>query len=223
MPYIGLALFAEGATDYRFLSPLLLRAVTYLCLKHGQTRIDVGDVIPLDAPGDYRDEKRAVRIREAAKQAWGGFHLLFVHSDGSNDSDRVRDEQVNPGLDEIKELAGTEPYAGVAVVPVRETEAWILCDGNALRVAFQTSLTDEQMNLPRPPREAERDLDPKRTLRDAYLEVVGGASRARGRSVVSFFPLLGETVDLARLEQLPSFKRFLADLHTALMRLGVIQ
>ena len=223
MSYIGLALFAEGATDYRFLSPLLLRVVTDLCLAHGQTKVDISDVIPLDSPADYKDERRAVRIREAALRAWGGFHLLFVHSDGTNDPDRVRDEQVNPGLNEVEQLAGTDAYAGVGVVPVRETEAWILCDGNALRVAFQTSLTDEEMGLPRQPREVERELDPKRTLKEAYLQVVGGASHSRGRSAVSFLPLLGETIDIARLEQVPSFQRFRADLQVALTRLGVIR
>src|SRR5205809_853851 len=43
MRYLGFALYAEGATDYQFLPPVLHRLVDDLCLRLGQEIIEVGD------------------------------------------------------------------------------------------------------------------------------------------------------------------------------------
>ena len=223
MRYLGLALFAEGPTDYRFLSPLLTRAVAEICLAHGQTRLDISDVIPLDTPELYREDRRSTRIREAARAAWGSFHLLFVHSDGWNDPDRVREEQTCPGMREVAELAADDVYEGIAVVPVRETEAWALCDGDALRAAFQTTLADEDLYVPQRARDAERLLDPKATLELAYTNVLGGSGRKRGRTSASFLTLIAETIDLGTLRELPSFKRLHDDMETALKNMHVLR
>jgi Domain of unknown function (DUF4276) len=223
MAYLGLALFAEGPTDHRFLSPLLLRAVTDVCLRYGETRLDIGDVLPLSAPEESRQASRATKVREAARANAGGFHLLFVHADGQGDPDRMRSEQVNPALDAVEELMAGEPFAGVAVIPVREMEAWALCDGDALRRAFQTTLSDEAMGVPRRPRDVEQIGDPKRALEDVYRSVVGSARRGRRLSAASFLALIGESVDLDRLREVPAFRVFHGELEGALRRLNLLR
>jgi hypothetical protein len=55
MRYLGLALFAEGPTDYRFLPPVLRRATEDLCLRLARSTIEVQEVLGLYAPNDYRD------------------------------------------------------------------------------------------------------------------------------------------------------------------------
>ncbi|HEX2091935.1 MAG TPA: hypothetical protein VHG28_06010 [Longimicrobiaceae bacterium] len=192
-------------------------------MKHGQTRIDIGEVLPLDAPSDFRDERRAIRILEAARSVWGGFQLLFVHADGLNDPERVREEQVLPGLMEVRQALGNGKFAGIGIVPVRETEAWTLCDGDALRAAFRTTLLDEEMELPPRPRDVERIPDPKRKLNETYWRILGGSSRARGRTAAPFLALIGETINIEKLAEVPSFGQFRSDVEAALKAVSVIR
>jgi hypothetical protein len=79
MRYLGLALFAEGPTDYRFLPPVLRRATEDLCLRLARSTIEVQEVLALYAPNDYRDADLATQILEAVREANGAFNILFVH------------------------------------------------------------------------------------------------------------------------------------------------
>jgi len=68
--YLGLALVAEGPTDYRFLSPVLYRLTEDLCLSFGITTIEVGPVTALEL--DQRvGLSRAAQIVEAARASAG--------------------------------------------------------------------------------------------------------------------------------------------------------
>ena len=73
MRYLGLALFAEGPTDYRFFPPVLRRATEQLCLQDGRQSVEVGEVLGLYAPDDYRDADLATQILEAAREAQGAY------------------------------------------------------------------------------------------------------------------------------------------------------
>ena len=85
MRYLGLALFAEGPTDHRFLPPVLLRTVEELCRSAPTEDVMLEDVLELHPPDQWRTADRATTILEAARDAAGGFHILFVHTDGDSD------------------------------------------------------------------------------------------------------------------------------------------
>lgn len=85
MAYLGLALFAEGPTDHRFLKPVLRRLCENMCLQHAKMMVDIGDVLELHSPVRVREESREIRIREAARESRGAWHILFIHADGSGD------------------------------------------------------------------------------------------------------------------------------------------
>ena len=154
MRCLGLALYAEGPTDYRFLSPLLHRLTDELCVQKAREIVDVSAVFPLTEPGRFKEEDRAARILEAARAAWGTFSILFVHTDGEGDPATARQERVEPAAQRIREELGKESENVVAVLPVRETEAWALADGEALRGAFGCTLDDAALGLPVHPVEA---------------------------------------------------------------------
>ncbi len=146
MHYPGLALYAEGRTDYPFLCPLLLRLCESACAQADQP-VEIGGVLPLDDTQAMRDAPRAERIAQAAQDAAGAWNLLFVHADADGDAERALRERVTPGLGRVRDAA--RPRAeGVAVVPVQETEAWVLADGDALRAVFGSTLTDSALGLP---------------------------------------------------------------------------
>lgn len=219
MHYLGLALYAEGSTDYQFLCPLLLRLCESACAQAAQP-VEIGGVLPLDHAHPMRAAPRGERIAQAAQEAAGSWNLLFVHADAGGDAERALRERVTPGLDRARGAA--RPRAeGVAVVPVHETEAWVLADGNALRAVFGSTLNDAALGLPAQPAGLERLAEPKLTLAGAF-----GATRPTGRraraGATALFNALGEQVALDRLRALPSFLALERDLQAALRRLQIL-
>jgi len=94
--YLGLALFAEGSTDYQFLSPILRRATEEMCLKQAKTSVEIGEVLPLEAPSDYKNSDLVTKIVKAAKQAQGAFDILFIHTDGGSDPVPAYEQRIKP-------------------------------------------------------------------------------------------------------------------------------
>lgn len=211
MRYLGLALFAEGSTDYRFLPPVLRRATEDLCLRDARSTVEVGEVLGLYTPDDYRDADLATQILKAAREAFDAFSILFIHTDGAGE----------PAAQRIAaELFGQQNRT-VGVVPVREMEAWTLVDPDALRGAFGTVLDDSALGIPTKAREVEGILDPKQALEQVYGKVVGGRRRGK-RKVTEFFDAIGERVRLERLRDLPAYQRFEQELGMALVELGYL-
>ena len=109
----------------------------------------------------------------------------------------------------------------VAVVPVRETEAWALADGKALRGAFGTMLDDLVLGIPPRPRDVERILDHKLALNQVFERVVESGGRKK-RKAAAFLDVIGEQVRLPWLRQVPAFRLFEQNLCRALTDLGYL-
>lgn len=221
MVYLGLALYAEGATDYRFLCPLLLRLCEDVCLQHARLPVDISAVLPLDDAHGMKGAPRGERIAHAARHAAGSWNVLFVHTDGSGDPELAARERCTPGID-LVQRSSLPRAEGVAVVPVRETEAWVLTDGDALRAVFGTTLGDAAMNLPASAAAAESVIDPKQRLDEVFSMTRPRGRRARTGSG-ALLNALGERVALTRLRRVPSFTKMEADLIVALQRLQVLR
>lgn len=220
MIYLGLALYAEGPTDDHFLQPLLHRLCDDLCLRGATQPVDIGGVVRLDDVAQAEGRPREARIVEAARQHQGAWQVLFVHTDGAGDVDQARRQRTQPALDALtREFAGAG--CGVAVVPVRETEAWAICDGEALRQVLGTTLDDRSLGLPASARAAESVPDPKAALNGAFRSTNPAPKRLR-RGVSPLLNALGESVSLERLRQLPSFLALEDELRVALHRLRVL-
>lgn len=222
MRYLGMALFAEGPTDYRFLPPLLRRTTENLCLQRARTTVEVGEILPLYSPEKYRDADLSTQILSAAREAQGAFDILFIHTDGAGDPDAAYAQRVQPAAERITAELEAQQQRTIGVVPVREMEAWTLVDGEALRGAFGTVLDDSAMGIPGKSRDVERILDPKQTLNQIYSQVIGSHRRRKSRKVEEFFDAIGERVQLSCLRQVPAFQRFERDLSNALVELGYL-
>jgi hypothetical protein len=219
--YLGLALFAEGSTDHRFLSPVVRRASEEICRQRAVESVEIGEVCELHSPPDVQGLGRDLRILEAARRAAEAFDILFVHADGAADPGAAWASRIEPAIRRMTTDATCRDRQTVAVVPVKETEAWALVDGDALRGAFGTVVDDQDLGIPVRPREVERVLDPKQTLARAYANVVGGDRRKR-RTSVDFLEAIGVRILLARIREVPAFQRFELELCTALRHLGYI-
>ena len=221
MRYLGLALYAEGPTDYYFLRPLLQRLCEDLCMRLARMPVEVSEVLALNHPSSVSAAPREVRILAAATAARDAWTLLFVHADGANDPRRAREEQIDPALTAIRSQF-PEDVTGIAVIPVRETEAWAIVDGDAVRQAFGTVLDNSRLGLPASTRAAEAVTDPKLALQ-GVLEAVDPSARRRQQRISAYLNLLGEQVSLSCLRELPAFSRLDSEVTDALRRLQILR
>lgn len=219
MRFLGLALYAEGPTDERFLGPLLQRCCEEICTAYAEEPIEVSSVLCLSHDRSVNDLPREARILSCAHAARSAWTLLFVHADSDGDLTAALQERAQPAIDLLaRDLNGV----GVAVVPVRQTEAWAICDGDALRGVFGTTQTDTAMRLPRSVRALEAERDPKKIL-DGIVDSLGPSRQRRGRPASPYYAALGQRVSMTRLRQLPAFQRFEADVQAALRVLRILR
>jgi len=215
--WLGLALYAEGPTDHHFLDELLRRAVEHLLLDSGHA-VELSSVQRLPVSSGQSD--RAARIASGAEAVQGAFHLLFVHADGAGDAARAKSERVQPGLDAVNARLGAAGRAGVAVIPVKETEAWALADSACLLEILGTKRSPTEVGLPESPREIEALADPKATFA-AIVRAARPQRRGRRRPAPGpFLGLVGQQARISELGRLSAFDALLQDVDAALTSLG---
>lgn len=220
--YLGVALYDEGTRDHRFLGTMVRRLCEETCLAMSQKSIEVSPPWILD-DGPNPPRERDQRILQAATRAAGSWHLLVVHADADGDADSARKTRIEPGLKLVRDNLPTDRRRGIGLVPVRETEAWALADGDAIRRAFAVTLTDAQLGLAVNPRNVESIADPKATLRHVLETALPNPNRRRRQLRAE--DALGQIAEFTRLDRLslvPSFKRFKRDLNLALGELGYL-
>jgi hypothetical protein len=133
--------------------------------------------------------------------------ILFVHRDGETATLDARRAEI-PDID----------VPLVRVVPIRMTEAWLLFDEAALRVAAGNPRGRCDLGLP-DIRRAEEVADPKARLRDALLAAAEVAGRRRKRLLADLPAVVHRVAELiadfAPLRRLSAFSRFQDDCHAA--------
>lgn len=209
--FLGFALYAEGPTDHRFHGRLLGRLAEDICIGARQP-VGIGPVQSIEAAPPLRS--LPARILEAAQAAEGSFDVLFIHQDGGKDAARARSERIAPAAALLATEMTEKPWL-VHVVPVRETEAWAIADGDALRAAFGSTLSDTELGIPPRARDVEKVADPKQSLEHAW-QAAAGPRRSRRRRASSFLEAIGERVSLERLRQVPAFQEMEGELRSAL-------
>ncbi|MGW2123797.1 hypothetical protein [Streptomyces sp. NPDC001758] len=107
-------------------------------------------------------------------------------------------------VEAIRERFPGDAHRIVPLVPVRETEAWMLADREALRESAPTRGTAEMV-----PRDVQEIADPKAVLKAA----LGGR-----RDPEHDFARLGQTVALDELGKVPAYRRRTAELRAEMAR-----
>jgi hypothetical protein len=213
MSYLAVAYFhdVEGPSDWQFLEPLCRRLIEEL-LRRAEQPIEIQQ--PFLALG--RGRREVDTQRELAREHTDKFHIAFLHTDGRGDPDRAYRERIEP-------VAAALPQGGgariVGVVPVHETEAWMLCDGNALRDALGSSLDDRRLGVPQVG-QIESLGDPKMRLDSICAAGTGGRQGRQPRRPPR--ETLGETIALDALRRLRAFRSLEATLCRALVELGFL-
>jgi len=187
---LRLALLADGSSDHA-----LLRVIEWtLRAQHSN--------LPISEPGfEVRHGDLGEAVRDVIRVHRP--HLVFVHRDAETEALAVR-------RGEIPEIQ----HPLVRVVPVRMTEAWLLIDEGAIRLAAGNPNGKMAIALP-PPATLESIPNPKALLHSALVQ----ASSTSGRRQKRFRRDLGLAVqrvaeyvdDFSVLRALEAFRAFETD------------
>lgn len=214
MRTLALGISAEGNTDVRFFTPLLVRVATDLLRTKAHHPAQIADVEVL--PGRPSHETS----REVLSSYARSLDVLVVHADANGDVQRAIDERIQPLFELARGMFPEKPEL-VELVPSRETEAWMLCDFQALRDVLGTQKRRRDLGLPAHVREVENITDPKAVLKEAQ-QLALGMRQARKVGLAPLYAALGQAVSLDQLIRLSAFVRFADAFESALRHLGFL-
>ncbi|MEV7861753.1 DUF4276 family protein [Streptomyces hirsutus] len=184
---LSLALLTEGASDQWFLVPLIDRQIAELALEapvgFDYSGVDVGECFTVA----HRD-----LVVYEVTDLLCYYDIVMIHHD-HNERGKV---------DAIRDRFPDDAHRIVALVPVRETEAWMLADPAALKEAAPARDTAWEV-----PHDVEKAADPKAVLRTA----LGGR-----RDAERDFGRLGQAVALESLRKVPAYRAWTAELRRAM-------
>ena len=166
---IHFVLIGEGSSDSG-----LIPHLEELCIDAGADEVSgtFPDFQRLRMPVGGRVESRVRATLFLEPSA----NLIFVHRDADSRDPEPRYLEISAAIDG----AGcTRPF--VAIVPVQETEAWLLLDEDAIRLTAERPTGRRPLNLPRASR-VETIAQPKERLQRALVS----ACQLTGRRLARF-------------------------------------
>jgi hypothetical protein len=198
-------LVGEGATDLR-LAPIL-QSVCVVC-----GAAEASGIAPDLGRLPTRVGKTVRAQVEAALSLEPDANVVFVHRDADDRSSDKRRAEIDKGVSGI-------PVPVVPIVPIQETEAWLLLDESAIRYVAGNPKGRSPLGLPRPS-QVESTASPKEVLQAALV----AASELTGRKLERFKSnfsqhraLLFDRLDInGRIQELSAWQALLADVRAAL-------
>lgn len=169
---------------------------------------EVREVRSLPKAGDQHPDS----VLAALERERGTFDVVLYHHDGAPAA--KSDPVIERMRQTWKASAFDEPL--VAVVPMRETEAWLLVDHESLaRVLNVRRLGRVAVSGP----EVEACRDPKAVIETLLRDEAGMNSKKHG-VLRNFYVSVAETTDIEELRKVPAFRRWWNDMIEALEGLG---
>lgn len=207
MTYVQFTLICEGGTD------------TYLTSHLENLLIRVGADIANGSALDFRripdHEGRDVESKlETAMREDRGANLFLIHRDADDPDPEPRYEEIEAAVESV----GLE-RENVAVVPVQETEAWLLLDEEEIKYVAGNPNNRDDLALPGP-HDVEDVTSPKERLREAILQAADETGYRRDR-VRSRLPrmkaqLLRRLSAEGPIQEVPAWQRLRGDLEAAI-------
>lgn len=191
-------LVAEGRTDESFLRNVIVRQLRALTKNEGRHPVEI---VPVQT-GDCASILDETRVLASVRELAGDCHLIFVHNDYR---ERRKAERVVALISE--ESRG---YRAVPVIPIRETESWLLAD----RSMWSRLKGAGVSYLPQAGRDVEKIPDPKVVLDEVRPDHLS--------DMRELFAYAGRMIGLDELQRLPAYRTWLAATKSALKELRYI-
>jgi Domain of unknown function (DUF4276) len=221
MAQLFAGLFTEGSTDTRFLQSIVqktLEATAFDCV--GQFDIYVS---PIEI--DKTNLSFENQVLNASKKGMEelGISIICVHADAdnSNANDTYRN-RINTAKMELNNQNDTD-YCKllVAIVPIQETESWLLADKELLKQEIGTSKTDDELGIDRLP---ETIANPKEIISNAIRIAREGLTQRRRNDLTigDLYLPIGQSIDLNKLATLSSYQDFKNNVREAFVELNLL-
>lgn len=221
MAQLFAGLFTEGSTDTRFLQSIVqktLEATAFEC--SGQFDIYVS---PIEI--DKTNLSFENQVLNASKKGMEelGISIICVHSDAdSSNASNTYKNRLNTAIIELNNQNEAE-YCKllVAIVPIQETESWLLADKELLKQEIGTTKTDNELGIDRLP---ETIANPKEVISNAIRIAREGLTQRRRHDLTigDLYLPIGQSIDLNKLEVLSSYQDFKNNVREAFISLNLL-
>lgn len=221
MRQLIVAYCTEGTTDIQFLETVIERSLHYCLYEYGNIPAEIIGLIPIKGHGDTFVGKHIDACQKAVEN---GAEILCIHTDADDSDDcEVFDHKINPFLTALSQTNAND-YCQIVVpmIPVQEIEAWMMANKQLLKQQMGTTLSDNTLGLQNKP---ESYADPKQAIENAVSEVRKTMpKRFRDQiSIGQLYEAVGRHLEIQDLMQLKSFKKYIDNLHQALVQLHICQ
>lgn len=201
---IVIGLITEGPTDIRFLESIVRRTfehIAFECTQDVDIFVHTLKISKIGLPFvDY--------IKKAANDGIVslGIMTLAVHTDSDRDTYEERmNNKIVPAQNVLNELNDNYCKLLTPVIPVRMIEAWMLADKGLLKKEIGTDKSDDELGINRLP---ETIADPKFVIENAIRIATEHLPKRRQKlSISDLYAIIGDTIGIAKLERLDSYRR----------------
>lgn len=220
MVQLFIGLIAEGKTDYRFFKPIIEKTLTDIAFDcKGQIDIDV-KVIKCDKGETFNDY-----VLNGSKMGHEeyGISILIVHTDADDLSDvNAYNNKIKPALSYLMQQPD-ETFCKniVALVPVFETESWMLADKQVLIDQIGTKKSETDLEIDGHP---EGFRNPKQKIENAIR--IGREDFPRklrnSLQISELYSFLGQAIQIKKLKSFKSFIEFQNNIKKTLLDLNLL-
>ena len=167
---------------------------------------------------DTRKGTIPARLRQLrAEGTEAGIDMVFIHRDSDDPDRKGREREIRRGVEE-----SGFPHPFIPVIPVQETEAWLLLDEQAIRDVVACPKGKQPLRLPKP-NAIEGTRNPKEILQKALLAASETSGRRLKKEKNSFKHhrrvLLQRLDSFGAVRNLPSWQCLERDIRRALAQL----
>lgn len=218
-PQLIIGFVTEGSTDYRFLESIIQRTSEAVAFD-ADGQIEILPVLYLEKrSGDFNSQ-----IEQHAHKAFElGISVLCIHTDADSETDtdafafKITPSFVALNANPNKKLCKNL----VPIVPIQMIEAWMLADKELLKSEIGTQKSDFELGIHKTP---ESITDPKQVIQEAIR--IGRQEltkkRRRDLSIADLYQIIGSTVNIEKLNTLPSFRKSKEAVRNALKELNYL-
>jgi len=222
MAQIFAGLFTEGKTDIRFLQSIVQKTLEAVAFDDCSGQFDI-DLSPIEI--NKTGLGFIEQVLAASKRGQEDFGMMILCVQADADKKTLNDTyqyKINPCQVELEKQPENEfCKILVAIVPIQETEAWMLADKELLRKEIGTNKTDSELKMSRHP---ETIANPKEVIEKAIQIARKNLTRKRRKdlTIADLYSSIGQQIDLEKLESLPSYQNFKENVKKAFINLNLL-
>ncbi len=202
--YAGL--IAEGSTDYTFLQPVIEKILVE-CAFDCKGDVDI-NVIEIKCDKGKSFQEYVLNGRKIGAEKYG-LSSLIVHADSDSPTPQnVLEYKFKPVFDQITIDSNEELCRFVLpLIPIHETESWMLADKELFKKIVGTGKTDGELNISGHP---ETFTDPKNRIENA-IKIARSEFPKKTRNkltITDLYSPIGQSLQLDKLAKFESFNSF---------------